>query len=620
MKSTNIISIIAALTALMTGCSDFLDRFPLTEPSSETYLSTESQLYSYVNGLYIALPSISQYGTGIRSVDRNSDNIISEKYDVRINGESTPFGSYGEWSAAYQNLRDVNYFFEFYKVPREQENDNTASLCGEVYFLRAWWHFTLLKKFGNIPVMDAFWDRNATISGLQIPATPRNEMARFILGDLETAFGLLHERKVHLGLRINKEAAIVLAMNVALYEGSWEKYHKDDAFAAEVAEPDWFFSKVLEYGRLLFELMPYTEGLNTMDNDPFGARNCGEAYAHLFNQKDYSKVPEALFWKKYDVSSGVQHSLTCLLGNGIVDSEAAAGVTKSLVDTYLNSDGTCIDPDEERFKDFNSTFAGRDLRLYETVMSSGHKFRSTTMTRPMKVAEYIQGTGLSEKEMQHNSSINPPRLGGDGASRNLTGYHTALGVDTTYVSATFWDTGLILVRYAEALLAYAEAAEELGECTDDVLAVTLKPLRERAGVVWRTPETDPHFTDYGYPLTPNMQEIRRERRVETALQGYRLDDILRWRGHKVIAGKRGRGAYLGKESILYRSFDLGDKQILEMLDNIPVDAQGWIDPLRDRLPDGYGFRPERDYLMPIPPQDVELDEKLNQNPGWDGMS
>ena len=149
MKSTNIISIIAALTALMTGCSDFLDRFPLTEPSSETYLSTESQLYSYVNGLYIALPSISQYGTGIRSVDRNSDNIISEKYDVRINGESTPFGSYGEWSAAYQNLRDVNYFFEFYKVPREQENDNTASLCGEVYFLRAWWHFTLLKKFGG---------------------------------------------------------------------------------------------------------------------------------------------------------------------------------------------------------------------------------------------------------------------------------------------------------------------------------------------------------------------------------------------------------------------------------------------------------------------------------------
>ena len=226
MKSTNIISIIAALTVLMTGCSDFLDRFPLTEPSSETYLSTESQLYSYVNGLYIALPSISQYGTGIRSVDRNSDNIISEKYDVRINGESTPFGSYGEWSAAYQNLRDVNYFFEFYKVPREQENDNTASLCGEVYFLRAWWHFTLLKKFGNIPVMDAFWDRNATIAGLQIPATPRNEVARFILGDLETAFGLLHERKVHLGLRINKEAAIVLAMNVALYEGSWEKYHK----------------------------------------------------------------------------------------------------------------------------------------------------------------------------------------------------------------------------------------------------------------------------------------------------------------------------------------------------------------------------------------------------------
>ena len=237
------------------------------------------------------------------------------------------------------------------------------------------------------------------------------------------------------------------------------------------------------------------------------------------------------------------------------------------------------------------------------------------MTMPMKVAEYIY-YDTSVEASRHNASLNPPRFGGDGSSRNITGYHTALGVDTTYVNASFWDTGLVIIRYAEALLAYAEAAEELGRCTDEVLGKTIKPLRERAGVAWKTPEYDPHFTDYGYPLTPNMQEIRRERRTELALQGFRLDDILRWRGHKVIVGQRGRGAYIGKDGVLYKSFNRNDAAVVEALASLHSDAQGWTDPLHEKLPDGYCFRPGRDYLLPIPPEEITLDVKLEQNPGW----
>lgn len=595
-----------AFAVLMTaGCEGFLDRLPVTEPNSDTYLSSVNQLYSYVNGLYISLPVLKQYGSGVRAVEKNSDNILSEAYDKRINGEYTEFSGYADWSAAYQNLRDVNYFFEYYDVPEAMESDDVKSLCGEVYFLRAWWHFDFLKKFGDVPVMDGFWDADATIAGLQKPAADRKEVALFILADLEKAAGLLHGRNVFSGLRINREAALALAMNVALYEGSWEKYHGADAFSADSPEPELFFGKVLEYGDGLFSLMPVSEGLNTVSNDPFGAGNGGDAFAHLFNRKDYSAVPEALFWKKYDVSKGVQHSLTTLLASGAVDNEAPAGLTKSLVDSYLNADGTFVDPDDPAFRDFNETFAGRDPRLTETVMSSGRKFRSASMTKPMLVAEYSEG-----------GNVNPPRLHGDGNTRNITGYHTALGVDTTYVAATFWDTGLILIRYAEALLAYAEAAEELGRCTDEVLGRTIRPLRERAGVEWRTPQADPNFTDYGYVLTPNLQEIRRERRTELALQGFRLDDILRWRGHKVIAGQRGRGAYFGQDGVLYRSFDMSDPYVSEVISSVKTDEEGWIDPLQSRLPSGYGFRSDRDYLLPVPPEDISLNLKLVQNPGW----
>lgn len=604
---------ILSAALMLAGCADFLDKKPLTQPESGTYLSSESQMRSYVNGLYIALPVLKQYGSGVRAEEKNSDNIISEKYDARINGEYNDFSAQQDWSAAYQNLRDVNYFFEHDMV--QEESEAVASLRGEVYFLRAWWHFTLLKKFGNVPVMDGFWDSHATVEGLQIPAVPRKDVALFILSDLDKAISMLSPRSVWSGLRICREAALVLAMNVALYEGSWEKYHADDVFAAASADPEMFYRKVMEYGDMLFEAMPVSVGLNTVENDPFGAIDGGEAFAHLFNQKDWSSVPEALFWKKYDVASGVQHSLTSLLASGSVDNEAAAGITGSLVDNYLYADGSFIDPSDPKFKDFNLTFEGRDRRLTEVVMSSGHKFRSVSMTRPMKVAEYILDDS-SEEAAAHNATINPPRFNGDGSSRNLTGYHTALGVDTTYVSASFWDTGLVLIRYPEALLAYAEAAEELGECTEDVLAKTIMPLRARAGVAWRTPTADPSFTDYGYPLTPNMQEIRRERRSELALQGFRLDDILRWRGHKVIAGKRGRGAYFGHDGVLYKSFNISDPLVYEAISLVVTDEEGWADPLREKLPDGYGFRADRDYLLPIPPEDVALNALLEQNPGW----
>ena len=617
MEMNRYIALMLLVLVTLVSCDGFLDRKPLTEPSSDTYLSSEEQIRSYVNGLYMALPCLTQYGTGVRSQEKDSDNILSEKYNPRINGEFTSFSGEKDWSEAYSNLRSVNWFFEYYRLPESDETEATASLRGEVHFLRAWWHFVLLKKFANVPVMDALWDGNATLEGLQIPASGRKDVALFILSDLEKAIGLLQGRSVSSGLRINRETALVMAMNVALYEGSWEKYHKDDGFAAEHPDPQMFFSKVMEYGDSLFAMMPPDMGLNTVETDPFGAVDGGEAFSHLFNQKDYSHVPEALFWKKYDVSQGVQHSLTSLLASGTVDSEAAAGLTKSLVDNYLNADGSFIVPSDPRFKDFNETFAGRDRRLYETVMSTGHKFRSTTMTRPMRVAEYMYPGEASEEEVAaHNATIYPPRLGGDGNGRNITGYHTALGVDTTYVSSTFWDTGLVIVRYAEALLAYAEAADELGKCTDEVLAKTIRPLRERAGVAWRTPMTDPSFTDYGYALTPNMQEIRRERRSELALQGFRLDDILRWRGHKVLAGRRGRGAYFGNDGVLYRSFNRNDAAVMEVVRNIPVDSEGWIDPLKDKLPAGYGFRPDRDYLLPIPPDELSLDHELSQNPNW----
>lgn len=586
---------VAASILPFSSCSDFLDREPITKPEAGNFLTGAIQVENYINGLYMTLPSFSKFGLGVRSEEKNSDNIIAEKYDARLHGQNNQFSGASDWQTGYQNLRKVNYFFHNYKVPEAQENEDVLSLKGEAYFLRAYWHFDLLKKFGSIPVMDAFWDENATIAGLQIPAKTRNEVARFILSDLVEAKNLLHSRGKYSGIRINKEAAMVLAMNVALYEGTWEKYHSSDDFASSTNESNYFLGEVINWGNELFGC-----GIDLYKT----GQNPGDAFAALFNSKDLSGMGEVLLWRKYSSDEGVFHDVNGNLKAGVVDSEGAAGITQSLVDNYLNADGTFIDPTNEKFKDFKETFEGRDPRLIQTVMNEGAKFASATTATPMHLEEYTD---------EKKNTISPPKLAGDGNTRSLTGYHIRLGIDTTFVSGN-GETALPIIRYAEGLLAYAEAAAELEMWSDDIANKTLKALRERAGVKYLAPAKDANFTDFGYTLTPVLQEIRRERRSELALQGFRLDDLMRWKADKLIVGKRGKGAYVGDESILFKSYSPDNQKRIR--ERLTLDDNKWADPMAGTLPSGYQFRADRDYLLPIPPSELELNKKLKQNPKW----
>lgn len=586
---------VAASILPFSSCSDFLDREPITKPEAGNFLIGAIQVENYINGLYMTLPSFSKFGLGVRSEEKNSDNIIAEKYDARLHGQNNQFSGASDWQTGYQNLRKVNYFFHNYKVPEAQENEDVLSLKGEAYFLRAYWHFDLLKKFGSIPVMDAFWDENATIAGLQIPAKTRNEVARFILSDLVEAKNLLHSRGKYSGIRINKEAAMVLAMNVALYEGTWEKYHSSDDFASSTNESNYFLGEVINWGNELFGC-----GIDLYKT----GQNPGDAFAALFNSKDLSGMGEVLLWRKYSSDEGVFHDVNGNLKAGVVDSEGAAGITQSLVDNYLNADGTFIDPTNEKFKDFKETFEGRDPRLIQTVMNEGAKFASATTATPMHLEEYTD---------EKKNTISPPKLAGDGNTRSLTGYHIRLGIDTTFVSGN-GETALPIIRYAEGLLAYAEAAAELEMWSDDIANKTLKALRERAGVKYLAPAKDANFTDFGYALTPVLQEIRRERRSELALQGFRLDDLMRWKADKLIVGKRGKGAYVGDESILFKSYSPDNQKRIR--ERLTLDDNKWADPMAGTLPSGYQFHADRDYLLPIPPSELELNKKLKQNPKW----
>ncbi len=212
-----------------------------------------------------------------------------------------------------------------------------------------------------------------------------------------------------------------------------------------------------------------------------------------------------------------------------------------------------------------------------------------------------------------------PSLDGVGQFRATTGYCMYKGANTEYSQQTGaggW-MGSIIFRYTEALLIYAEAKAELGTITQADIDITINEIRDRVGMIHmdlNNITTDP---DWDFPeLSPAINEIRRERRIELAFESMRWDDLARWRAHRLITNQRPRGIrYIGSNlEGTYYNFD-GDPSIV-VGENLFVDGQGLIDPYQVILPNGFGFDPERDYLSPIPSDEITLNENLVQNPGW----
>ena len=177
-------------------------------------------------------------------------------------------------------------------------------------------------------------------------------------------------------------------------------------------------------------------------------------------------------------------------------------------------------------------------------------------------------------------------------------------------------TGCIYFRYAETLLIYAEAKAELGTITQEDIDKTINALRTRVGMPGLTisnitTDLNWEFTN----LSPLLQEIRREREVELACEGFRRDDIFRWAAaDELIVGHRPKGA----KKQQWENYPDVTENFLAVVANLPVDNNGYIDPyaVYASMAEGYKFQLDRDYLSPIPTNEITINPNLSQNPGW----
>jgi len=570
------IFLVLLILYICVSCVEVLDKYPLDEITEETYWKSSTDLELYINQFYPSLRGVQNYF----NLDEHSDNLKPSSLSSVLNGTRSVPATGGGWN--WSNIREINYFLENIDMVTSGDKASIDQFKGEGYFFRAYFYFEKVKQFGDVPWLDKVLNIDSEeLYGTRIA---RNVIVDHIIDDLDIAIDFLKERSQIGTNRINKESALALKSRVCLYEGTWEKYHAGTNFGVQGSNANNYLEMAAEAAGELI-----SEGNLSL----YSTNNPGEDYYHLFNRTDLTGNEEAILVMSVDPGLELGHWTWTYL-NGTRG--RATGLTKSLVQSYLDIEGHPITISEIYKGDNTLTqvVENRDPRLKQTMWVPG---QVQIASDPPLIFEY---------PVLHQGAM-------DGAT---TGYMIRKGgttdpeQNTGTSSDNYGATDAMVFRYGEALLNYAEAKAELGNITQADLDKSVNLLRARVGM----PAMDVNvgFTDpdWNFPsLSPIINEIRRERRIELALEGFRLDDLLRWAAaDEIIQGKRWKGARF----IMGISFP----QIEDLIADLPVDEDNYIDRYITYIPNGFGFDETRDYLYPLPTTELSLNENLEQNPNW----
>ena len=600
MKLRNILSVLAILAAA-TACFK-LDKDPEGVLSTNNPFRSTGEIQNYVNQFYETAVRTQDFAMGggnhIAGSDTYSDNMAASAPVARINGAL----SIGNASSlgAYTRIRNVNFLLN-----NKDNCDKTGDynqLIGEAYYFRAWYYYQLFKDYGGVAIVKEPLDPN--LEAMQVGQDTRTAVADFILEDLDEAIRLLSEKSNAASMRVHRDVARALKSEVALFEGTWEKYHK--------AKNDAFYDKTVTDAKIQAYFQTAADAAKAvMDRDVWAIHNTGNVnndYRIVFQTTNLDSNKEVLWYKRYD-GDQVGNNVDRYLNKG----GGGVGVTSSLVNDYLTIDGKPYTKAEREAaqavygQELKPTV--RDPRLAQTVAMPGQVLRP---------------------DMQ--DGMPAPPLFAEGHHHNTTGYVILKHVQIDYTGNLEAEykgaTPAIQVRYADVLLNYAEALAELdGAGNASKIIAALKPLRDRVGMPAMDFDRE-YNTEADYPfksLNKYVQAVRRERRVEQALEGRRFYDIARWAAADVLLvnwtpqGALFTGSNLPtlRDNYSELVYDQASGNNL-FLTGAAGDAKRYIVPIPPgTMSGGYKFRVDRDYLLPFQQRLLTLtDNKWQQNPGW----
>lgn len=570
---------------------DFLDRPAKDQVEAEFFFNTAKDLEVATNNFYSILQTTEVYRD-----DAASDNIMPLSPNNRIRGNRivpTAKGS-GGWS--WGDLRDINYFLENY----HQVDDEAAKAHygGVARFFRAYFYFEKVKRFGDVPWYGKVLAANDP--DLYKPRDSRQLVMDSVMRDIDFAIANIPAEKTL--NRISKYTAMLLKARIGLHEGTFRKYHKISGY-----EP--FLEAAVEAAEQLIASRAYTL---------FTTGGPTEAYRNLFardNQDAVETILAADYERGLRTHNDINQSMTS-------PTFGAYGINKDMINSYLMKDGSRFtDKSNYQTVGYLEEFQNRDPRMAQTTAPPDFTVIGETRPEPVTLA----GT--------------------------TTGYRVikALLERDQWMLAHF---DLILFRYAEALLILAEAKAELGTLNQADLDRTINLLRARVDMpplnmaaANANPDSyqEAHYLNgVAGPKVPIdaankgvILEIRRERRIELFNEGHRWDDLMRWRAGKKLEQPivgiyfPGVGSYdftgdgvadvyvysgssAGAPPTVTSMIDIQQRTLRDPLTGNGSATSGNLDP----FPLGGSFDEERDYYYPIPLEDLNLNDNLEQNPYW----
>lgn len=476
----------ALLMGSLTSCNDFLDREPLDKVTPEKFFSAEADLAAYAINNYKFVTVDDKYGINLFGKDNDTDNQASgTSNSFWIPGEKKVAADRGEWK--WEDIRSCNYFFD-QVLPRYEEGaitgnqDNVKHYIGEMYVNRAYSYFQLFTKFGDLPIVTTALP---DIQGELVEASkrqPRHKVARFIIEDLKKAEDMLLNNPPGGKNRISKNVAYLLHARVALYEATWEKYHRGTAFVpggsgwpgkdaqgydADV-EINYFLDEAIAASKFVADQMVGNLAENTDTPEGMNASLVSiNPYYTMFCDENMEGYKEILMWKKFDESLGVTSNLQmelCRNGGG-------SGWTRGMVNSFLMRNGLPVyasgsgyNPDWEK-EGVVATVQNRDSRLGIFTKKPGD-------------VNYYGDDGTP-------SICQISLIFGDAGSLATTGYIVKKGKHYSTHMANDHSAGTsggIVFRGAEAMLIYMEASYEKNGTVDGTADGYWRALRTRAKV------------------------------------------------------------------------------------------------------------------------------------------
>lgn len=560
------------------ACEDYLERPPLDQIDNDSYWKSAIDLKNYTAKFYERDPDIpyqglpkhqnSIYTEGLES----NDDITFRRTDNLLNGENTI--STGSWRNDFAPVRNINIFFDNFHNCEDAFN-TWKQYLGEAQFFKAWIYFDLVQKYGDVP----WYSNSLTTDQEEELMRPRDSRTLVV----DSILSLLNKAAINVDKRddapwnnnsINKEAVLAFTTRVALYEGTWQKYHSGTDFATPGANPDKYFQISVSAAQELIN-GDYNAGI-------YSTGNPETDYFELFGTGDMGPINEILFYRAFNPDEKIGHNQNYYTANAPNE----IGATWSYVTSHLGNDGKPFD-----YTTLAQTTKGND---FLTAIANNCDPR-------LKQNIWIPGDLMN---IDLGLIFNYPPIDEAVAQNNSTGFQLKkfnnLNETIDYANAN--GAGYIIFSYSEVLLNYAEAKYEL----DGTVATSqLNLLRARVGMPDFTvnqQSADPNLVDYGYTISDELYEIRRERHVETAFEQIRELDWKRWAAHKLFEGKRPLGYPFKADEFP------GFTPLLN--------ENGLMDVLQTEVPKGYGFRPGQDYLSSVPETELTLNPNLTQNPGW----